>query len=72
MILRIFGKDLGKVVGYRVIVKFFLGVMIKVMNYYFKFNLEFLFNEVILYIGINDFKIRELKVVVELIVDFVR
>lgn len=45
------------------------------MRDYLKFNLEFQFDEVVLYVGINDLKVKNGKIfkeVVEVIVDFVK
>ena len=61
MISRIPGKDLGKAVGHRVIVKPFSGATTKAVNHYLKANLESPPNEVILHIGTNDLKTREPK-----------
>ena len=72
MISRIPGKDLGKAVGHRVIVKPFSGATTKAMNHYLKPNLESSPNEVILHIGTNDLKTREPKAVAESIVDLAR
>ncbi|PFX12190.1 hypothetical protein AWC38_SpisGene23890 [Stylophora pistillata] len=72
MISRIPGKDLGKAVGHRVIVKPFSGATTMAMNRYLKPNLESSPNEVILHIGTNDLKTREPKAVAESIVDLAR
>ena len=72
MISRIPGKDLGKAVGHRVIVKPFSGATTKAMNHYLKPNLESSPNEVILHVGTNDLKTRETKAVSESIVDLTR
>ena len=72
MISRIPGKDLGKAVGHRVIVKPFSGATTMAMNHYLKPNLEPSPNEVILHIGTNDLKTREPKAVAESIVDLTR
>ena len=72
MISRIPGKDLGKAVGHRVIVKPFSGATTMAMNHYLKPNLEYSPNEVILHIGTNDLKTREPKAVAESIVDLAR
>ena len=72
MISRIPGRDLGKAVGHRVIVKPFSGATTKAMNHYLKPSLEFSPNEVILHIGTNDLKTREPKAVAESIVDLAR
>ena len=72
MISRIPGKDLGKAVGHRVIVKPFSGATTMAMNHYLKPNLEPSPNEVILHIGTNDLKTREPKAVAESIVDLAR
>ncbi|PFX20940.1 hypothetical protein AWC38_SpisGene14594 [Stylophora pistillata] len=72
MISRIPGKDLGKAVGHRVIVKPFSGATTMAMNHYLKPNLESSPNEVILHIGTNDLKTREPKAVAESIVDLAR
>ena len=72
MISRIPGKDLGKAVGHRVIVKPFSGATTMAMNHYLKPNLEYSPNEVILHIGTNDLKTKEPKAVAESIVDLAR
>lgn len=52
-------------------VKFFFGVIFEDMEFYVKFILIKLFIRIIIYVGINDFKLRRFYEIVDILVGVV-
>ena len=72
MVSRIQGKDLGKAVGHKVVVKSFSGATTSAMSHYLKPNLELSPSEVVLHVATNDLKTRDPKDVADSVVDLAR